>query len=93
VGFSKLGSAFLIFIQIKFELQTLDKINNFSYFKLCVEAKHMDKDNKTLVLEYECNTFLQNTVNIYQTTRCHIPQDGKLHGNYCGNFNSPTWTK
>jgi hypothetical protein len=53
----------------------------------------MDKGNTAFGLEGECNTFLQNTVNIYQTTRCHIPKDGNLCVNCCDNFNSQTWTK
>ena len=53
----------------------------------------MDKVKTNFGLEDECNTFLQITVNVYQTTRCHILKDGNLHINCCDNFNSQTWTK
>ena len=42
----------------------------------------MSKYNSPLGLADECRTFLQIKVNVYQTTQCHIPQDGNLHINY-----------
>jgi hypothetical protein len=53
----------------------------------------MDRDNTDLGLEDECNTSLKNTVNIFQTARCHIPKDGNLHAKCLDNFNSQTCTK
>jgi len=53
----------------------------------------MDTENTALGLEDECNIFHQNTVNVYQTAWCHIPNDGNLHVSCCDNFSSQTWTK
>jgi len=53
----------------------------------------MDKDNTALGLEDECNIFFQNTFNVYQTARSHIPKDGDLHVSCCDNFSSQTWMK
>jgi len=53
----------------------------------------MEKNNTTLGLEDECNTFLQITLNVYQTTRGHILKEYNLHINCCYNFNSETWPK
>jgi hypothetical protein len=44
-------------------------------------------------MEDECNTFLQITVNVYQTTRCHITNDSILLIKCCYNFSSQAWTK
>jgi len=56
-------------------------------------SKEMDKVKTNFGLEDECNTFLQITVNVYQTTQCHILKDNSLNINCCDNCNSQTWTK
>ena len=76
-------------LQETLELErTTYNINNFCQCKLCPEEVTWAK-----VWKKKLRLTSETQVNVYQTTRCHVPEDGNPHSKCCNNFNSQTWKK